>query len=174
MIYNYITKKMKYLNLILIPILVNIFLFEPIFSQDTVPNVLVQNVKWIIKSEVIIINYDLVGSLKDKYEVKVIMKKEDDPTLQIIPRAVEGDIGIGNFAGLKREIIWYYRRDIPQGIQSDEKYYFEITVKEAISSKSWIYYVVGGVLAAGAVILLLSNKSTTDTQKELPLPPGRP
>ncbi len=174
MIFKYITKKYKCLKNIFIFILLNVFLFEPILAQVTAEDVLVQNVKWVIKSDVIIINYDLVGSLKTQYEIKVVMKKQDDPIFEFTPRAVEGDIGVGNFAGIKKEITWYYRRDIPQGITSDEKYYFVINVKEIKSSKSWIYYIVGGILATGAIILLLSDKSKDQGQKELPYPPGRP
>ncbi|RCK72833.1 MAG: hypothetical protein IGBAC_0325 [Ignavibacteriae bacterium] len=174
MIFKYISNNLKWFKNILIVFLFNTLLIEPIFAQSADENVLIQNVKWVIKSEVIIINYDLVGSLKDQYEIKVVMKKQDDPDFQFIPRAVEGDIGIGYFAGLKKEITWYYRRDIPQGITADEKYYFIVNVKEIKSSKSWIYYLVGGVLATGAAIILLSSKSKEQGQKELPLPPGRP
>lgn len=174
MVYKIISNKLLKINYILIPVLVNFLIFESIIAKNSADDVLIQNVKWIIKSEIIIINYDLIGPIRDKYEIKIAMKKENDPAFLFIPRAVEGDIGIGNFAGLKREIIWYYRRDIPQGITSDEKYYFEITVKETSGSKTWIYYLVGGALALGAGIILLTSKAKDQTQKELPTPPGRP
>lgn len=172
--YKFISSKLKKTNYILIHVLVNLLLIESIIAKNPPQDVLIQNVKWTIKSEIITINYDLIGSLKEKYEIKVVMKKEDDPTFLFTPRAVEGDIGIGNFAGLKREITWYYRRDIPQGIKSDEKYFFEISVKEVGSSKMWIYYLVGGALALGAGIMLLTSKAKDQTQKELPMPPVRP
>lgn len=170
---NRIRNKIKLVIIIIIPLLLNFLVLEQIFSniQNTGS---IQNIRWLIKSEVIIINYDLIGSENDKFDVKVVMKKENDPTIEIVPITVEGDIGIGNFAGINREIIWYYRRDIPQGISSEDKYYFEINVKEITSSKTWIYYTVGAILVASGIVLFITNKSKDKGEQELPLPPGRP
>ncbi len=135
----------------------------------------ITNLKWTFKEEVIIINYDLIGTLEKNYEVIVTMKRRGDPSFSVVPTTVEGDIGIGNFAGTNREIQWYYRIDYPNGFKGDG-YYFEIDAKPVKEGSNLIYYIAGGAVAIGGLVVLLTSKSkSSGTQSiELPYPPGRP
>ena len=87
------------------------------------------NVKWTVKDDVIVINYDLKTDPELKFSVDIVMKRDNDPSFEAEPVTVEGDIGEGYFSGTNREIRWYYRRDFPQGFEG-EGYYFEIHVKQ--------------------------------------------
>lgn len=175
MIFKYIYNKLRPITVCMIPILITFFVTEALFSQsqsDESP--VITNVKWVTKSDIITIKYDLVGSTKNKYEINVVMKKEDDPTFSIIPLTIEGDIGEGYYAGEDKEIRWYYRRDYPQGF-SKEGYYFEIFVKQVPESKTWFYYVLGGVAATAGIVAIITSKGRSDEKpKELPYPPTRP
>jgi hypothetical protein len=144
------------------------------YAQSSVDDIRAINVKWTMKNEVIILSYDLTGSPDIKYEVKVIMKRENDTTFYAIPNSVEGDIGEGYFSGVKKEIRWYYRRDYPQGLQGED-YYFEIEVKEVAKQNALLYYIAGGVVVtAGVVALLMSKNPSVPPPRELPFPPVRP
>ncbi len=174
MIFKYIYNKLRTIKICMIPILTFFLLTESSFSQsrsDESP--VITNVKWVTKSDLIIVKYDLVGSTKNKYEIEVVMKKEDDPTFHIKPLTIEGDIGEGYYAGENKEIRWYYRRDFPQGF-SKEGYYFEIYVKPVGESKTWLYYVLGGVAATAGIVAIITTKSQESKPKELPYPPTRP
>jgi hypothetical protein len=133
------------------------------------------NVRWSIKNEAIIINYDLIGNPESKYDVKIIMKRENDPSFTATPVTTEGDIGEGFFGGVNRAIRWYFRRDYPQGFQG-EGYYFEVRVTNITPKSTWLYYAIGGAaVVAGVVALIVSkNQSKNTSTSELPLPPDRP
>ncbi len=133
------------------------------------------NVQWTMKDEVIIINYDLNGPPDAKYQVGVVMRKEDDSSFAVIPKTTEGDVGTGFFAGKSREIRWYYRRDFPDGFTGGG-YYIEIEVTPAPTSGTWLYYGLGAAAVVGGVVvyLLTRGQSSTPPVVELPAPPGRP
>ncbi len=156
-----------------IPLLLVLFIDIPSFAQSKSGELKATNLKWTIKSDVIVINYDLMGSLREKYEIKVTVKNENDSLFSLIPTSLEGDAGIGYFGGPDREIQWYFKKDLPGGL-SGEGYYFEISVKTVTWWKNWYYYVLGGTALTVGTILLLTGKSTTTTVSELPLPPARP
>lgn len=174
MIINKIYSLSRSLIYILLPILLSIFVDIQSYAQSSVDDIRAINVKWTMKNEVIILSYDLTGSPDIKYEVKVIMKRENDTTFYAIPNSVEGDIGEGYFSGVKKEIRWYYRRDYPQGLQGED-YYFEIEVKEVAKQNALLYYIAGGVVVtAGVVALLMSKNPSVPPPRELPFPPVRP
>lgn len=174
MIINKIYNLSQFLIYILLPILLNIFVDVQSFAQSSVDDVRAVNVKWALKNEVIVLNYELPGSPDKKYDVKVIMKRESDPIFYAVPATVEGDIGEGYFSGLKKEIRWYYRRDYPQGLQGED-YFFEIQVKEVAKPNTLLYYIAGGVaVTAGVVALLMSKNPSSPPPRELPFPPVRP
>lgn len=162
----------------LLPLLCLLLLDVTAFAQDkTKPSeeAKTANIKWQTKEDVIVINYDLNESSDNKYLVSVVMKREGYPAFSVTPVSTEGDIGTGFFAGVGREIRWYYRRDIPQGLQGTG-YYFEFHVKAVKESSSLLYYVVGAVAVTGGLIALLVSRGqdTTVPPLELPTPPGRP
>jgi hypothetical protein len=136
----------------------------------------ITNIKWTTKNELIVINYDLNGATDTKYSVDIVMKRENDPAFSIIPKTVEGHIGQGAFAGVNREIRWYYRRDYPRGFEG-EGYYFEIHVQTMSEKSALLYYIVGAAALTGGVVALLLGKGqgpTFNGNLELPMPPVRP
>ena len=132
------------------------------------------NIKWTVKDDIIVINYDLKTDPDLKFRVDVIMKRESDATFAATPLTVEGDIGEGYFAGTNREIRWYYRRDYPQGFEG-EGYYFEFKVQEIGKESKWLYYAIGAAAVAGGVVAFLVSKNQDELPAGgIPLPPGRP
>jgi hypothetical protein len=144
------------------------------YAKSASDEIQATNVKWTVKNEVIVVNYDLLGSADIKYGINVIMKRESDSAFSAVPVTVEGDIAEGYFAGTNKEIRWYYRRDFPQGLQGED-YYFEIHVKPVAKDNSLLYYIAGGVaVTAGIVALLVHKNPGTPPPTELPFPPVRP
>jgi hypothetical protein len=161
---------------LLLPILCAMLLREPAHAQGAASDTAgVKNVKWSINNDVVTINYDLAGSPGDKFAVRIIMKKENDPSVNVVPKAVEGDIGEGFFAGTNREIRWYFRNELPQGL-AGEGYFFEIHTQVVGSETNWMYYALGAAVAGGVVALIVGKNSGSGPPPavELPLPPGRP
>ncbi len=134
------------------------------------------NIKWALKENLIVITYDLNGSSEDTYDVSIALRNERDSSFSIIPATVEGDIGAGQFAGVEREIRWYFRKDFPQGFQG-EGYYFEIFVKPIQQKSNLLYYVVGGAAVTVGIVALLLGTSSPERPPPtlyLPGPPVRP
>ena len=132
------------------------------------------NIRWTVRDDVIIINYDLLESVDAKYRVDVIMKREGDEAFAAIPLTVEGDIGEGFFAGKNREIRWYYRRDYPSGFQG-AGYFFEFRIEKTGEDNTVLYYALGAAAIAGGVIAFIVGGSQEDPPVVgIPEPPPRP
>lgn len=161
----------------LLPLLCSMLIWTPVFADNgATEDPKSSNVKWTTKNDVIIINYDLIGNIDEKYLVTIHMKKENDETFVADPTTAEGDIGEGFFAGNNREIRWYYRRDYPQGF-AGKGYYFEIQVKSIGGSSNILYYIAGGAAVIGGLVALIASKNSDGGPPpvvELPLPPVRP
>ncbi|HYQ85630.1 MAG TPA: hypothetical protein VES59_00160 [Bacteroidota bacterium] len=160
----------------LVPLLLLLFLGTPVFGQGrSGEEVQTSNVKWSIKDDVILLNYDLMGSPDDEFDLSIALKKEGDASFAVVPKAAEGDIGRGYFAGKGREIRWFYRTDNPGGF-SGEGYYFEIHVQLVKKESKLLYYALGAAALAGGILaLIVSQKPVPPTPPyELPGPPARP
>ncbi|HLF14034.1 MAG TPA: hypothetical protein VI932_04020 [Bacteroidota bacterium] len=132
------------------------------------------NIRWTVKDDVIIINYDLLESVDIKYRVDVIMKREGDEAFAAIPLTVEGDIGEGFYAGKNREIRWYYRRDYPSGFQG-AGYFFEFRVEKIGEDNTVLYYALGAAAIAGGVLAFIVGRSQEEPAVVgIPGPPVRP
>ena len=175
MIINKLFRYHRQIILGTLPLLFCLLLDLPVFARGTSDEVRGTNVKWAIKNEVITVNYDLLAPSDSKYDVSILMKRENDPSFIATPVTMEGDVAEGFFAGPNREIRWYFRRDYPQGF-TGEGYYFEIHVTLIAQHSSWIYYAVGAGAVTAGLVLLLAGKSQGKQSgiNELPLPPGRP
>lgn len=132
------------------------------------------NIRWTVKDDVIVINYDLLESVDIKYRVDVIMKREGDEAFAATPLTVEGDIGEGFFAGKNREIRWYYRRDYPSGFQG-AGYFFEFRIEKIGEDNTLLYYALGAAAIAGGVIAFIVGGSQEEPPVVgIPAPPPRP
>ena len=173
MIMKRILRYQRLIILGMLPLLSVMLLHTPALAQeDEKPQG--TNVKWTLKDDVIVINYDLKTDPDLKFKVDIIMKRETDPAFSAVPITVEGDVGEGYFAGTNREIRWYYRRDFPQGFEG-EGYYFEIHVQQMGKESKWLYYALGAAAVAGGVVAFLVSKNQDELPPGgIPLPPGRP
>lgn len=141
-------------------------------AQDEEENP-ITNVNWKVDGDEIIITYDLKGDPDKRYDVTVVMLREDVSSFRIVPQNAEGDVGIGFFAGPGRQITWSYKKDYPAGFQG-EGYYFEVRVKSAGGDNTWLYYTIGATALVGGVVAILLATKEASSEKELPFPPGRP
>lgn len=161
---------------LLLPLFLLLIAPPPASAGDPPPDEEVQgtNVRWVVRDDVIIINYDLLESTDIKYRVDVIMKREGDEAFAAIPLTVEGDIGEGFFAGKNREIRWYFRRDYPSGFQG-AGYYFEFRIEKVGEDNTMLYYALGAAAIAGGVIAFIVGRSQeTPPVVGIPGPPARP
>ena len=170
-------KLQKPIILGLLPVLLTLLVKAPAFAGDEVKadeEVKGTNIRWVVRDDVIVINYDLLESVDIKYRVDVVMKREGDETFAAIPLTVEGDIGEGFFAGANREVRWYYRRDYPSGFQG-AGYYFEFRIEKIGEDNTLLYYALGAAAIAGGVIAFIVGGSQEDPPVVgIPAPPGRP
>ncbi len=174
MIMKHLLRYQRQIVLAVLPFLAALLLHSPVMAQQEDEKPQGTNVKWTVKDDIIVINYDLKTDPDLKFKVDVVMKRETDPAFSAAPVTTEGDIGEGYFAGTNREIRWYYRRDYPQGFEG-EGYYFEIHVQEIGKESKWLYYAVGAAAIAGGVIAFLVSKNQNELPPGgIPLPPGRP
>lgn len=118
---------------------------------------------WSLVGDEVVISYQLNAPRSKTYEVNVILKRENDPSFAVIPRAVTGDVGTGRFAAGVRQIRWDYRKDVPAGLTGGD-YWFEITAREVVEeggSSWWIYAAGGAAAVAGAIVLLGGGGSSS-------------
>jgi hypothetical protein len=175
MIFKTILRYQRVITLAVTPIVFLFLLDFTIYAQDdTGGNRNISNIKWSEKGDIITVTYDLNGSADVPYTINAVMKRDDNPEFSVTPVTVEGDYGKGVIPGISRSFRWYFRSDYPQGIQ-DGGYYFQVT-GEPTSSKTWIYYAIGGTaLTAGIIALITSGGQSNPTPViELPSPPPRP
>ncbi|MDE3057012.1 MAG: hypothetical protein KGJ59_03535 [Bacteroidota bacterium] len=112
------------------------------------------------------------------YKVSVFLRKESDPHFSYMPTQVSGDIGVGNFIGKDRKIVWDIEHEFPTGLPGKD-YYFEIRAEPAVKKSA-----VSAVLLAGAGAALLAgsvatyfiffNNPAKQSTGNFPPPPGRP
>lgn len=174
-----IMKKMhRFRRMILVLLAVPLALFlihVPLEAQEKAE---VRNVNLEIREDIAIITYDLIASFNESYDVTAALVKEGDASFRIPVVSATGDIGRGKYAGLKREIRWEWRKDLPKDFTGGTEYSIEITPKLVSSGGgSWLYYVLGGALVAGGIIAFAGKKSGDEATGSSPLPsspPGRP
>jgi hypothetical protein len=160
----------------LLPFLLMLLLWTPLPAQDEFSEGHTSNVKWSTRGDIIVINYDLTGAPESKFEVSLVMRRENDTSFAVVPRTIEGDVGGGIAAGTDREAQWYYRRDYPLGF-SGKGYYFEVQVKKIEQHSNLIYYIAGAAAVVGGIVAIIASKnqpSGPPPPGDLPYPPVRP
>jgi hypothetical protein len=177
MVFSSFAKLHRPVALILLPVILLLLLHAPAAAQQSTTNeTRSSNVRWIKKNDVIIINYDLLGAPDAKYDVRVVMKKDKDPSFVFAPKNIEGHVGEGVMTGTNREILWYFRTEYTLRIQSDECY-FEIQVKKMDEQSHLLYYIAGGAALVGGVLGIILSKNQSGGPElvgTLALPPARP
>jgi hypothetical protein len=137
----------------------------------------VENVRFEISGDQVIIDYDLFGSTDEEYAVQVLVKRTSDASFEYRPLNVSGDVGEGVLSGMAKRAIWNLKEEFPQGLEGDD-YYLLVSVRTMDSGTPLLLWVGAGVVAAGgiATLLLLSNQSAGEepVATGFPSPPGRP
>jgi hypothetical protein len=115
------------------------------------------------------IKYDLNDSNEYEYSVNLILFRENNPKFFFKPITLSGDIGQGKFSGSGRQIIWDSRQDLKQALVGNDFYFVLNITKIEPSHFPWTWVGIGGGVAAGAAILILSHKSSSEPgSSELP------
>jgi hypothetical protein len=136
--------------LILLPAFLSLMVGPPVAAQDQQKGEgRIENARWLLDCDVVIITYDLVANPELVYDVNIVLKRESDKEFKLVPKSVSGAVGKGKFAGTKREIRWEYKKDVGDVLSGDD-YHFDFAVfKEEGISTVW-YYVIAGVVGGGA------------------------
>ncbi len=177
--------KMKTMNAMLRPLTAAILPFLLLFLLD-VPALAqerqdgkgrIENARWEVAGDVVVITYDLIGDSNLAYDVQVTLTRESNKSFKLVPRAVTGSVGRGKFAGTRMEIRWNYKQDVPQGLEGEDyAFEFVINIVREEGSSNLLYYLGGGALAAGAAAAVLlgggKKAAATPTPTGLPSPPA--
>ncbi|MDH3252100.1 MAG: hypothetical protein OEM41_04865 [Ignavibacteria bacterium] len=118
---------------------------------------------WSLVGDEVVITYQLNAPRAKTYDVSVVLRRENDQSFAVVPRAVSGDVGTGKFASGVRQIRWKYQKDVPEGLTGSD-YWFEITAREVIEeggSNWWIYAAGGAAVVAGTIVLLGGGGDTS-------------
>jgi hypothetical protein len=114
------------------------------------------------KDGIFTIKYDLNDSNEYEYSVSLLLFRESDPLFNLKPKTTRGDIGKGKYSGTGRNIIWDSQQDLKQPLVGND-FYFVLYIKKIEPSHfPWTWVGIGGGVAAGAAILLLSHKSSSE------------
>lgn len=124
----------------------------------------------------VLIYYTVKGEPEKEYDVNVVLKRSDDPSFELVPEDMSGDVGKGKFAGSRKTIIWHIKPE-EEALLEGEDFYFEVTAAEIKEGGSFPWaWVLGGAAVAGgaAAYFILSKDDPAETATNLPGPPGRP
>ena len=154
----------------LLPPLMSLLINAQVFAQDVPAKI--QNAQWELSGDIVIITYDLVGNSDLTCNVSIALTRESDKNFRIVPASVTGAIGKGKHVGLKREIRWEYKKDVPQGLPGEDyAFVFDIQIIKEEGGSNLLYYLAGGALVVGgAAVLLLSGSKNAEASA----PPGLP
>lgn len=153
----------------LFPVLILLFLFCGInFSQERV------SATFEAVEGKILIHYTIKGSPDKEYDVDVVLKRTGDPSFELVPEEMSGDIGKGKFAGSQKTIIWHIRPEEENKLEGED-FYFEVTASEILEGGfPWGWVLGGAAVAGGAAAYFILSGDKDDPVTNLPVPPGRP
>lgn len=151
---------------ILLPVFILCATSYPVVAQDQQKaQGRVENARWVLEGDVVLITYDLVADPELTYEVGLTFSRDSDANFKVVPKSVAGAVGKGKFAGQKREIRWDYKKDISAGLSGDD-YQFDFSIQVVKESSNTIWYLLGvGLVGAGGAVAyqFLKNKDGAGT-----------
>ena len=123
----------------------------------------------------VLIYYTLKGAAEKEYEVEVVLKRSGDPSFELVPDDMSGDVGKGKFAGSRKTIIWHIKPDEEAQLEGED-FYFEVTAAEIKEGGGfpWLWVLGGAAVAGGAAAYFILSGDKTEETPNLPPPPGRP
>ena len=158
--------------IVLLPPLMLFLLNVQLLGQD-VPG-RIENARWEVSGDVVVITYDLIGDADLVYDVNITLTRESNKNFKIVPVSVAGAVFKGKHAGLRKEIRWQYKKDVPAGLSGDDyAFVFNVQIIKEEGGSNLLYYLAGGaVVVGGAALLLLSGSKNAETSTSgLPNPP---
>jgi len=138
----------------------------------------VQNVRMERAGHRLVIFYDLIGDMDEKYSVTITLKREEMVLFKYTPKNLSGDCGEDVTSGTDKKVVWDYQREFPQGLIGED--YFVVVEAEVESSGVSAFVWIGGgaALAGAAAFLLFAKKSNVGqsaaSNAGFPAEPGRP
>jgi len=118
------------------------------------------------------ITYDLVGE-DDGYDIRLMLRKKDDPSYSYAPKGMRGDIGDDVAPGRGKVIEWDLAEDFPNGIDPSAQLALRFEAGYSIGFfQKYTPYLVGAAAAVGATVYFLL--SGEEEPSEFPDPSGRP
>jgi hypothetical protein len=162
-------------KILLILLGMSICLCQKVVCQDAPISAEIKDVRALNDNEMLI-TYEVKGDPEENFVVKLFLRSEKDPSLNLKLTTLKGDLE-GNIAGRVCQITWNHSVDYPNAAL-DEGYFFKIEGSRVSSGGGWpwYYYAGGAALVGGAVVLLTSGGSETPpaAQATIPTPPPRP
>ncbi len=158
-------------------------------SSQAADSLHVANVRFTVANNEVRVTYDFIApqGIKHmratsevdgatKYEITLILKKEQDPNFSYVPVKVRGDIGKGITPGMDKRISWNLSQEFPEGLRGDDFYFVILAdpILEKDNTLLWVgatVAVLGGTLAS---ILFLHSGGGAATKAGFPEPPRRP
>jgi hypothetical protein len=160
----------KKMNKTIIFLILIFFVTEHIFSQERV------SATFEAVEGKILINYIIKGDPAKEYDVDVVLRRTSDPSFELVPDELSGNVGTGKFAGSQQTIVWHIKPEEEEKLEGED-FYFEVTASEVTESSFPWGWLLGGAAVAGgaAAYFILSGNGDDETgTTNLPGPPGRP
>jgi hypothetical protein len=144
-------------------------------GSDDVKHATNQDVR--VEGDVVFISYELEVPADETYIVELVLLKESDPSFNVHPTNVSGEVGEVTKTGPKRLIRWEYKKDFPTGFRGED-YYFRIDVSPS-GHFPWLWTGLGTLAVGTAAFVLLTHTHTSSTPPSestsvgIPYPPSR-
>ena len=127
-------------------------------------DLIVKNVKFEQRGESIIVQYDLIGDRNKKYKISLSLSDDYGKTYRILPKTVLGDIGNNVRSGRNKQITWYLKRDIPEGLQGED-FVFAVDA-ELQKGGSKLPYILLGAGVVGGIVYFVTKSNGKDQTTE--------
>lgn len=98
---------------------------------------IINNIQSQITGDYVHIMYNLSGDTNSIYNVKFCIKDSSYPAYALFPKIMQGNIGVGKFAG-RRNIFMFNKEQLPNDFDDSKKYYYEITASEILDKNNFL------------------------------------
>jgi len=170
-------ERLRFLNYVLAGlILVCTIPFRAQASDEDNPKV--ENVRFEVSGDVVLVYYDLVAPLEKVHKVSLYLRRESDTLFMHRPMNLRGDVGAVVFPGQTRRIIWEFSQEFPEGLVGDDFYFVVEADPVQAEEDDKLLWIGGGAAAVGGIVALILLLKKSDEPPPPPTgfpgPPGRP
>src|SRR6266850_5800090 len=71
----------------------------------------IRNIRFESADTQVTVYYDLDGPADQEFDVRIILRRENQKAFAYIPRLLTGDVGRGRFAGRNRKVVWEVKKE---------------------------------------------------------------